>query len=383
MDPYQLCWCDSGKKWKWCHKNREREQPVHIAERLAEMRAESLKGYCSHPEAGASTCSDRIIRAHTVQRNVGLAGIAENGHVVSPRARIEDIFKNEGKIVPNRIGVRSASTFMGFCSRHDTEMFRPVEAGPVPLSSETCFLLSFRALAYECFTKRTALRTVDILRQMDNGSPFSMQCQIQQFLSIYRQGLRRGMADLERWKISYDAEFQSGRFNTFRFYGVAFDTILPVVGCGAFHPEFDFSGQPLQIISRGAAAHEHVVFNLTVLDGRSVAVLGWMEGDSGPAANFVLSFARLSESEKAEAAVRLGFEHLENIYLNPTWWFGLPDATRSAAMVRMRTGIGPGGNERSPKCLRPDGHTYVSNIGVSETIQSCKNGDDHDGAILI
>ena len=255
-------------------------------------------------------------------------------------------------------------------------MFRPVEAGLVPLCLEACFLLSFRALAYECFTKRTALRTMDTLRQMDNGCPFPVQAQIQQHLNIYEHGLRRGMADLQRWKNSYDTEYRSGRFNSFLFYGVAFNTILPVVGCGAFHPEFDFGGQRLQIASRGAAAHEHVVINLTVLDGRSVLVLGWMEGSTGPAADFALSFAELSESEKAEAAIRVCFEHLENIYLKPTWWFGLPDGSRTAAIDRMRTGIGPSGNQRSRRCLCSDGYTYAPNVRVMEALSNCEGERD-------
>jgi hypothetical protein len=67
------------------------------------------------------------------------------------------MYKNGGKVIPRKMGVRTASTFFGFCSRHDTEMFRPVEYGHRGLTNENCFLLSFRALAYEVIMKRCAL----------------------------------------------------------------------------------------------------------------------------------------------------------------------------------------------------------------------------------
>ena len=123
------------------------------------MRTELTKGaYCLHPEASPDTCGTRIIRAHTIQRKGGLAQITENGHVISVKAGFEDIFKNEGQVIPRQISARDASTFTGFCDRHDNEMFKPVEAGRPILNEETIFLLSFRALAYELYTKESALR---------------------------------------------------------------------------------------------------------------------------------------------------------------------------------------------------------------------------------
>lgn len=366
MDPYEACWCRSGRKWKWCHKNRERQPPVNFGNQIAATRAEFTKGYCSHPRAGPGTCSRRIIRAHTVQRRGGLAAIAENGHVISAKAAFEGLFKNNGEIVPREIGVRSASTFMGFCSHHDTEMFRPVEAGTVSLTPEVCFLLSFRALAYEYFTKQTSLRILDIAREADRSKPFEAQCAIQRHIYATETGVRRALAELERWKDDYDATFLEKRFDAFQFYGVAFSQVLPIVGCGAFQPEFDFGGRSLQRLSHGVAPHEHVTCNLTVLNGSSLVVLGWTEGSGGPAADFVRSFANVSAAEKAEAAIRLAFEHLENIYMTPSWWHGLPKSGRAAAVNRMRSGLGTAGVKRRSGCLCPDGHCYAA---VAEVVQ--------------
>jgi hypothetical protein len=108
MDPYKPCWCQSGKKWKWCHKNRHIQKPLPLGQVLSSIHVEFTKGYCSYPGAGPATCGERIIRAHTVQRATGLAAIAERGHVISAKSAFKDTAKNEG----SSFRVKSASMML-------------------------------------------------------------------------------------------------------------------------------------------------------------------------------------------------------------------------------------------------------------------------------
>jgi hypothetical protein len=152
----------------------------------------------------------------------------------------EDLHKNSGALIPRLVSVGSASTFTGFCNHHDTTMFRPVEVGAKELSLENCFQLSFRALAYELITKEAAFATAPLLRDNDRGRPYDEQVIIQEILNALMVGQQRGMNDLVRWKRDYDAIYLEQGFNQYNSYGVSFDTILPVVACGAFTPEVDF-----------------------------------------------------------------------------------------------------------------------------------------------
>lgn len=359
------CWCGSGKKWKQCHRDRESQAPVELGERLSKLNREFQKGYCSHPHAGPETCGHRIVRAHTVQLRGGLAAIAENGHVISAKTGAQDLTKNSGVFLPREVGVRSASTFMGFCDTHDNAMFRSVETGSVRLNQESCFLLGFRAISYELFSKRAALRSVNITRELDRGKPFEDQCRVQQSLHAYEEGTKRGVADCERWKKQYNTIFTSERFEEYRFVGVVYSSVLPVVGCGAFFPEYDFAGNPLQRVSYGDAPHEHVGLNLTVLNNKSVLVISWTEGYGGPAELFGRSFGSVPDKEKANVAIQLVAEHIENIYLKPSWWRSLPDTVRNALVMRMRSGVPVVGPDRQPECLRADGHSYTADVHVA------------------
>jgi hypothetical protein len=365
MDPYKPCWCQSGKKWKWCHKNRHIEKPVPVGQVFASIFIEFTKGYCSYPGAGPATCGDKIIRAHTVQRATGLAAIAENGQVISAKSAFRDLVKNDWQLVPREVGIHDASTFMGFCNRHDAAMFRAVEAGTIVLEQKTCFLLAFRALAFELFEKQAQFRHLEVLRDTDKGRPFEDQCYIQSYLHYRREGIVRGLADIQQWKAAYDAAFVEQQFDAFSFVGVVFSCPLPVVCCGGFYPEFDFEGRPLQRLGRPVAL-QHVTYNLTVVKDRTVAVFGWTGGDNGPAAEFVRSFVKLSPTGKAEAAVRLGFEHIGNCYMKSSWWASLPEQARGAAITRLASG-GTAVPRRS-NCLEPDGFAYATDIEAVETL---------------
>ena len=348
-----ICWCGSDKKWKKCHRDREHQQTVPIGKLMSDHhQAQMSGGNCLHPQANAATCSPNIIRAHSVQRKGGLAAIAEDGHVISPKRGVEDIFKNDGKIVPRRQGVNDASTFQGFCGAHDEQLFSPIEKFSITLSKQAAFLLSYRAICYEMFTKDAALHATEIQRQADKGQPFEMQCETQQYLHMFREGVKRGIKDLETWKGKYDAAFLTGDYDEFLFYGMRFSTALPIVACGAFHPEFDFKGKNLQIITRGESEFEHLCFNLTVVGGKSMAVLGWTGGRQGPAEQFIDSFKALPKDTMANAAFHIACEHLENTYFRPSWWEAQTISAKEYLMRRFRSGTGPSEDtERRSDCL--------------------------------
>lgn len=295
-----------------------------------------------------------------MQRKGGLAAIAENGHVISPKLGFQDIVKNDGTIIPRLHGIKDASTFMGFCADHDDQLFSPIEKPPIVLDKQAAFLLSFRAICYEKLMKEAALRAIEIQREADKGDPFEIQCVKQQYLHAYREGINRGIKDLDGWKDKYNAAFLSGKYNPFSFYGVVFSSPLPIVACGAFHPEYDFSGNHLQIITRGKSEFEHLSFNLTVVGGKSVAVLGWTGAHQGPAECFVESFRSLPKYVMANAAFHIACEYLENTYFRPSWWEAQTNSVREHLVRRFQSGTSLEDSERRPDCLSQREHSFTT-----------------------
>lgn len=356
MEPYALCWCGSGKKYKWCHHRREERPKVDIFTVDAQLRSLAEKGYCSHPTASPSTCT-KISKAHTVQRRGGLAAIAEDGHVLTVKPTMKGMIDNEGAPGPRRVGVGQASVFPGFCSAHDTQLFKTVEGKDVDFTAATAFLLGFRAIAYERYSKGMQLESLAIQRQMDCGQSFFHQRLIQQHIYAHEWGVRRGLRDAERWKADNDAALTSGDTSGLSFVAIRFDRTLPVVGCGAFHAEFDLNGEPLQRLTRGDIPFDYVAWNMTVFEGRTVVVFSSICPPGGPAVQFMQSVKELAEDRMADAMVRIAFEQSDNLFLKQSWWEGLTDDDRSA--LQGRTQSGTPSQERPANCLVDAGTNYA------------------------
>jgi hypothetical protein len=157
MNPYVPCWCRSGKKYKFCHYQRERQPPINIYEVEEEMRQEFNRGYCSYPKSAGDECSPGISNAHTIQRRGGLGTIGEAGHVLSVKFSMD-------RPPPQRIGLGRASVFPGFCNKHDTAAFQRIEGENVTFEKTTALLFAYRAIAYERFAKHWQRKTIAIQR---------------------------------------------------------------------------------------------------------------------------------------------------------------------------------------------------------------------------
>jgi SEC-C motif len=351
------CWCRSGRKWKHCHRDRDKQHRRNINELLNAIGQEQARGYCVHPDAGKGTCSGGPTNAHTIQKEGGLRAIAENGHVISSKKGAFGIGRNKGEIIPVPDGVGNASTFPGFCNTHDA-MFSPAEQKIVPLSQEVAFLLSYRAIAYEKFLKECALRSSQLHRQeVDKGQPFAEQVRIQQTLYAAQYQMELGLRDLTQSKGAFDAAYRAS-YSGFNFLVVEFSAVLPVVSCGAFFPDFDLFGQPLQSLA-AATPLNPIAVNLIVLNDRSVLFLGWI-GSGGPPEKFAVSYARLPQAEKANTAVRLAIEYGENTYGRPSWWTALPQAVRDGIVESLFTMKAPPVCQRGPDGLCLDGKIFAT-----------------------
>lgn len=364
LNAYGPCWCASGKKWKFCHKDRERKEPLPFGKVNAERAKYFATGPCQHPDASATTCSSPTsIKSHTIQRRGGLGSIAESGHVYSTKKAFADLKKRSGQVDMERIGVGQASTFPGFCSHHDTELFRPVEQANSKLDAYSAFLLSLRAATYEVATKDSQLRAHVASKEfIDYGRSFQQQAMLQNFLSLHQDGIERGLEDITLLKVLYDEAFQSQDFSKFNFYGVEFDKVLPFAAAGAFMPEFDFSGTKLQEIKEGQPVSQ-IALNITQLGDNTCVVFGWFGGSDCAAARLVDSFKAIPQKEKANSLLVLAMEHLENFFCTPSWWSGL--APEVSAKLHQK--IAGGMPTRSPTALVELGLNAVT-AGVAGSI---------------
>ncbi|MGR3499618.1 MAG: hypothetical protein ACU0E9_12075 [Limimaricola soesokkakensis] len=259
---------------------------------------------------------------------------------------MKDMIQSSGNPQPRRIGLKDASVFPGFCSKHDSETFKPIEGKTLNLESQSAFLLSYRAIAYERYSKEAEGRFNAIMREVaDRGHPFWKQAAMQSLLYDVSVGVELGKSDIERVKGNFDKLFLDGGYDDFHYCAIRFDRVLPVVACCAFHPEFDLAGTRLQKLGQNKVDLDTVALSVTAFEGNTIAVFGWIGPDDGPARSLSNSLLAIANDRQADALTRLLFIHSDNLFLNPTWWDGLPEKhkvalnnmTRSGTTVRERT----------------------------------------------
>ena len=353
------CWCHSGKKYKKCHWERDtqpRKQPWEIASDMRQQFQSSK--YCTHALASASSCKGHIVKAHSIPRSTGLAAIAEQGHVYGPDYDFMSLVKNNGELTSKRVGINKASTFTGFCGLHDHSTFEPLENQPLTRSAEQCFLMGYRALCRELFLKRLHLESINTLREVDKGTSVEHQELVQWTADLTHIGTLLGVADANYHKDLYDAVLIASAWNEYHSLVVEFDATPEILYTGAFSPEFDFSGRPLQHLMDEPPLNL-ITVTLLPSDSGAVAVLGWEKHSDRVCHTFAKSLQSLPPEDIGNAIVRLAFEHVENTFARPSWWESMSSNTRDALTRRLRIGADPDIPRRAD-CLKDDGLRYVN-----------------------
>jgi hypothetical protein len=275
---------------------------------------------CMHFDASPAVC-DQLIDAHSVQRSRTLAQLIDStNHVCTFDPRSTD---HDGLYQLSRVGWRRASTFSGFCARHDSTTFARVETGVFVASSEQCFLLAYRALCHEIHQRTQTLKAQPHLRDAgDRGLPPEAQRIYQRQHDAIEGGLLRGLLNFESLKRRMDAELRARLYDGLASLVVTFDGPLNVAGAGLVSPNRDIDGEPLQDLADLSAQQESLFCNIIVTDCGGAVVLSWRHGTIAPKA-FLRSVLKRPQNQIPTLLVQFTFAHLQNVYFSSKWWAGL------------------------------------------------------------
>ena len=355
------CWCGSGKKYKRCHLDRGTQTPVQPWAVDKKLRQAFSTEICLAPDSWLKECDGGISQAHTVPKSTSLRRIARDGHVYSflPPPSLEKLRENQGVLVPKLLGIQRASTFTGFCARHDNTIFAPLEKQTFCGTPEQCFLLGYRALAREIYNKRATAKSLDIFRDMDKGKPFAGQVELQEMTSALAIANKAVARDNSYYKSIYDGLLESQEYKTVRAYIIEFETAPPVMCSGAVYPEQDFGGVELQDVADIRNTPDLLCFTSFHGGERGVVTFSWLAESDQTCRAFVESLRAIPDEFVTAALSRLFFTHCENVHIEPDWWESLSEETRNAVVERVKGSADP--IEARPKAvLADDGVAYDS-----------------------
>jgi hypothetical protein len=199
----------------------------------------AAKARCLHFDSNGQ-CKN-LSEAHSIQKEGLLREISQNGHVYVPSRNIGAMRKSQGKLVLEPRGIGKVSTFLGFCSQHDSALFAPIDKAAFLPTDEQVALYAYRALCRELFVKENAFALIEeqVAKEgNDRGA--------RMLFDAFRTGTSPGLENLRRHKAQFDESLRERSYRDVEYMLFAFKQRPFLAFSAVFYPEFDFLGRTLQ-----------------------------------------------------------------------------------------------------------------------------------------
>lgn len=290
----------------------------------------SNKGRCLHYENG-NRCNE-IIKAHSIQKNRALSVIADKGHVYSISANIGSLKKNKGRLTYSKVGINKVSTFLGFCKRHDNELFKPIDDYPLIPTDQQILLYAYRSLCRELFLKENSFELINtrLEKGLDQKAVYNL------YLG-YKQGVLFGLNNLKRHKEYFDTSLREGAYSNIRYVIFISKQEPTIAFSGLFYPDFDFMGQMLQDLGDHSTELQLLSFCSAPMDKGWAYLFAWHKSSSNVCVEFMKSLATMIYEDinsLRDYLFRLAISNCGNLAISPKWWENLPEEIKESITER-------------------------------------------------
>lgn len=206
---------------------------------ISEMKQISRIKECFHPKK--ENCVMPIKQAHSLQRNGRLSLVEElvNGQncLYTITSFTSTTKSHIAEFTP--VGKKLASTFYGFCQKHDSEVFSPIENFEFNGSNEHLFLHTYRSFAHTYHRKKEELKLYKsewkIMKLME---PFIRNQMI--------KGAELGLRDLELEKDYLDKLLLEKKYDQLEYFLFETNAFYPFGCSSAIAPHFTVKNEPLE-----------------------------------------------------------------------------------------------------------------------------------------
>jgi hypothetical protein len=321
---YEQCWCGSGRKYKNCHRIRAEQKQLSLGQLLDEQQRVFWKNRgCMHPRASASACQGPVIDSHTIQRKGPLEKIiSANNHVSHLESSPSEQFEVK------EVGWKKASTFPGYCGKHDSQIFAQLERTSFSGSNEQCVLQAYRNTCNELYKKRALIESLEFQRNLiDRGCDIDVQISRQLSFSQNILGQTKSMQELELLWRKFEDAVTDKMYDRFSSRCYFFEGDLCIASSGTLHAEFDFKGNRYADMWDLGESAEILSHSIMATDRGGAIVFTWLTDERIPQ-SIVSSFDDIGDEDKADVFAQYCFLNSENTYFSRKWWDALDSSLR-------------------------------------------------------
>lgn len=300
-----------------------------------ESKRQSDRGRCLHYANGARC--NQIISAHSIQNKGQLNLIAEAGHVYRLSGNLSTLQKTGGRPMLEKIGIKKASAFYGFCQHHDNALFEPIDNFTLEPQKYQVALYAYRCICRELFVKENAVAVMKKMKAYPGLSP-----QQRSLLEASHLGNSIGLAGLQHHKALYDRALIASDYDQFEFTYFVSSKPCNIQLSGLLYPDFDFEGRFLQDLAERSAPLDLITFFTAPISTGWAFGFAWHVSSNPTCLPFIQSLAsRVAKGEKPEDAILRFSLSCENHAIRISWWDNLDEKAKRAVMERLHLGGHP------------------------------------------
>lgn len=273
-----------------------------------------------------------IIAAHTLSEAAMLRPISRDSKVYTATANsfarsLDGVTNFELK------GVGVTSTFNGFCSVHDKEIFSEIEDRPFVCTPKQNFIHAFRAVAKEAYLKRRQAETVPTIEHIKQIHGLTDEkLETEAFWLLQKYGAMIGAEELDRYKARLDAIYMGEDWRRLVTHVVEFAKTPSLVCSAPYSPDFDFAGNALQDFSNEEIDLETLIVTiLPAAGGGGFALFSYLDTAANICERMVNSI--LQQKNLTTAIIWFVVGQFENIAFSPDWFESLDEKMVSTLKI--------------------------------------------------
>ncbi|HTO16459.1 MAG TPA: hypothetical protein VLZ83_11850 [Edaphocola sp.] len=276
-----------------------------------------------------TTCNEEIIRSHTIQKRRSLERIAIDGHVYG-FSQTKKIDLSSSPLSLQKISINDASTFYGFCKKHDNELFDVIDNFDYVPSIQQAFLLTYRTLIRELYTKNAATSTESIMNEIVNNFPnFVGRSNFEKILKAHQIGMKMGLLHSYYVVDEMFKKLVRKDFNSLQYFVVELKTFPEIMVSGSFMPEYDYFKCKIQDLIENKELG-WLALNVFADSSKGIISFTWQENPI--IEKFLISL--IKSNDMINKIVELAFTNIENVFFSLEWWNNL-SITRKSRIEKM------------------------------------------------
>ena len=290
---------------------------IFLSKLFSELRKGCKFKNCLFPDK--SKCSNKIIQAHSIQKNKILNRIADNGLVISYialKSLCTDSFEE--------VGIKSASTFYGFCNYHDTVLFSPIENYDYAQKSEQNFLHAYRACAREYAMK---YETFHLNKKLIKKLPHLYDYLIEVLRAEHQASLDL-VAILDQFHSEMQKPEKTRDFKNISTHISKFPYESLIAVNSMFYIMYDFEGNLINDLSDTSITPSPSFLSIYPQNGETFVLLSCFTDDLNKFQKFFSKISNLDQKGLENFYSNLIMIHCENFFLSPNKWNNQPPEKR-------------------------------------------------------